>query len=136
MPKVKRTDRFAQVRSNIRHVGKVIDPDSCNSQQYGGMYMGAERGLTEAFYYNPHTGVKLNDNLIDYKPLLVNYLGPVDCHLLETGLSYGPYGATGIGESSAATGGPLQVAAVYNAIGKWIDLPITPDKVLRALGKG
>jgi hypothetical protein len=26
--------------------------------------MGAERGLTEAFYYNPHTGVKLNDNLI------------------------------------------------------------------------
>jgi CO/xanthine dehydrogenase Mo-binding subunit len=119
----------------VNDVGKVIDPDGCNGQQYGGSYMGVGRGLSEAFYYDPQTGVKLNDNLLDYKPLLMNDLGPVDCRLLETGLSYGPYGATGIGESSAAAGTSLQAPAVYNAIGKWIDLPITPDKVLKALGK-
>jgi CO/xanthine dehydrogenase Mo-binding subunit len=25
--------------------------------------------------------------------------------------------------------------AVHNAIGKWVDLPATPEKVLKALGK-
>jgi CO/xanthine dehydrogenase Mo-binding subunit len=119
----------------VNDVGKVIDPDSCNGQQYGGTYMGGGRSLTEAFCYDPQTGVKLNDNLIDYKPLLMNDLGPIDCHLVETGLAYGPYGTAGIGESSAATITSIQAPAVYNAIGKWIDLPITPDKVLKALGK-
>ena len=119
----------------VNDVGKVIDPDSCNGQQYGGTYMGAGRALTEAFYYDPQTGVKLNDNLVDYKPLLMNDLGPVDCRLVETGLSYGPYGTAGIGESAAAAGTSLHAPAVYNAIGKWVNLPITPDKVLNVLGK-
>jgi hypothetical protein len=30
----------------------------------------------------------------------------------------------------------LPVCAVANAIGKWIAPPVTPDKVLKALGKG
>jgi CO/xanthine dehydrogenase Mo-binding subunit len=50
-------------------------------------------------------------------------------------MGYGPYGSTGIGED-VATVVPLGLyLAVHNAIGKWVDLPTTPDKVLKALGK-
>ena len=42
----------------------------------------------------------------------------------------------GIGEDIGTVVPGLMAPAVYNAIGKWIDeLPITPDKVLKALGK-
>jgi hypothetical protein len=40
-------------------------------------------------------------------------------------------------DRSRATAAPLlPVCAVANAIGKWIAPPVTPDKILRALGKG
>jgi CO/xanthine dehydrogenase Mo-binding subunit len=34
------------------------------------------------------------------------------------------------------TAAALLVPAIYNAIGKWIEeIPVTPDRVLKALGK-
>ncbi len=49
---------------------------------------------------------------------------------------YGPFGAKGAGEAGIC---PLAAAlpnAIYNAIGVRItDYPVTPDKVLKALGK-
>jgi xanthine dehydrogenase molybdenum-binding subunit len=62
---------------------------------------------------------------------------PVDCIAIECALGYNVYGSCGIGENVGAvwSTGPLK-SAVYNAIGKWIDEhPLTPDKVLKALGK-
>jgi CO/xanthine dehydrogenase Mo-binding subunit len=54
---------------------------------------------------------------------------------METGMGYGPYGVIGIGEDVATVVPALIGPAVFNAIGVWIDdFPITPDKVLRALG--
>jgi hypothetical protein len=29
----------------------------------------------------------------------------------------------------------LIICAIHNAIGKWVDPPATPDKILKALGK-
>ena len=44
--------------------------------------------------------------------------------------------AAGIGEDVADHASSLLGPAIYNAIGAWInDYPITPDKVLEALGK-
>ena len=46
----------------------------------------------------------------------------------------GTFGAKGIGEMTANPPSPLIVNALHDAIGVWItDLPITPEKVLRAL---
>jgi CO/xanthine dehydrogenase Mo-binding subunit len=60
----------------------------------------------------------------------------VQCILNESHLGYAPYGAYGIGENIGAALSAITTSAVYNAIGKWVlDHPITPDKVLRALGK-
>ena len=78
----------------------------------------------------------LNGNLLDYKIATIKDIGPIDTILVETELGYGPYGLCGIGENIATAMPGLMAPAVYNAIGKWIyDYPITPDKILKALGK-
>jgi xanthine dehydrogenase molybdenum-binding subunit len=120
----------------VNDVGKAINPDAINGQQYGGAYMGIGRSKTEAVFYDPQTGVKLNDNHIGYPILTMNDLGPIDCHILESGLGYGAYGVYGCGESGAACTSTITAPAIYNAVGKWVtQFPTTPDRVLRALGK-
>jgi xanthine dehydrogenase molybdenum-binding subunit len=121
---------------NVNDVGKVINRGSCEGQQYGGTYMGVGRAKTEEVIYDPVTGVMLNGNLIDYKIATMLDVGPVDTILVETGMGYGPYGVVGIGEDVATVVPALLGPAVYNATGVWVDdYPITPDKVLGALGK-
>ena len=47
---------------------------------------------------------------------------------------YGPFGAKGMGEMVTNTQPPAIADAIYDACGVWIDsLPITPEKILRAL---
>ncbi len=121
---------------NVNDVGKAINPRSCEGQQYGGTYMGVGRAKTEEVVYDPVTGVMLNGNLLDYKIATALDVGDVETILVETGMGYGPYGVVGIGEDVATVVPALLGPAVHNAIGVWIDdFPITPEKVLRALGK-
>jgi CO/xanthine dehydrogenase Mo-binding subunit len=71
----------------VNDVGKCITPESLNGQQYGGVTMGLSHGRNEACVYDPATGVKLNDNLIDYMWCSFNDLiGHIDCQILENGL--------------------------------------------------
>ena len=121
---------------NVNDVGKAISPETVEGQMYGGTYMGVGRALTEELIWDRKTGVMLNRNLLDYKYAAINDSGPIEAIYLETGLGHGPYGACGIGESTPTIVPAMIGPAVYNAIGIWIDdYPITPDKVLKALGK-
>jgi len=121
---------------NVNDVGKVVSWEGCEAQQYGGTYMGVGRGLFEEIVHDPVTGVMLNGNLLDYKIATMNDIGPIETKLVESGMGYGPYGVVGIGEDIATVVPALLGPAVHNAIGVWIDdFPITPDVVLKALGK-
>lgn len=119
---------------NVNDVGKVINPDSCAGQQYGGTYMGVGRALFEEVVHDPATGVMLNGNLLDYKIATIGDCGPIDTHIVETRQGYGPYGSVGIGEDVATVIPALLTPAIYNATGAWIyEFPITPRIVLKAL---
>lgn len=121
---------------NVNDVGKVINRMSCEGQQYGGSIMGVSRAIFEEVIHDPVTGVMLNGNLLDYKIATIKDLGPIQTELVETGMGYGPYGLIGIGEDIATVVPGIMAPAVYNAIGKWIyEFPITPARVLQALGK-
>ena len=89
--------------------------------------------MTEDILYDKGTGVKLNTNMIEYKKPTMLDLAPVEMDLLETRAGNAAYGANGISHSLANT--HLVICAIQNAIGKWVDPPASPDKVLRALGK-
>ncbi len=121
---------------NVNDVGKAISIEGCHGQQYGGAIMGLGRGFTEDVIHDPNTGVILNGNLLNYKIPTMMDVGPIDTILVETGMGYGPYGVVGIGEDVATILPTLIGVAVHNATGKWVDrYPVTPDVVLRALGK-
>ncbi len=49
------------------------------------------------------------------------------------GASNAAYGGSSISHSLANT--HLVIMAIHNAIGKWVESPATPDRVLKALGK-
>ncbi len=121
---------------NVNDVGKAISPETVEGQMYGGTYMGLGRAFTEEMVWDPKTGVLLNRNLLDYKVATICDYPPAASIVIETGMGHGPYGSTGIGENTATMIPALLGPAVYNAIGAWVDdFPITPSKVLKALGK-
>jgi CO/xanthine dehydrogenase Mo-binding subunit len=121
---------------NVNDVGKVISWEGCEGQQYGGSYMAVGRGRSEEVIHDPVTGVMLNGNLLDYKIATIQDIGKVNTHLVETGLGYGPYGIVGIAEDVATVVPALISPAVHNALGVWVEeFPITPDRILKALGK-
>ena len=113
--------------------GKVIRRTSLESQIEQVMFFSEGCQLYEEFIFDEKTGVRLSTNMVEYKkPTIVDH-APVDMEFLETRAGNAVYGANGISHSLANT--HLVVAAIYNAIGKWVDPPATPDKVLKALGK-
>jgi len=113
--------------------GKVLRLTSFEGQLHQAMFFSHGGGLTEEFIYDKATGVKLSTNMFEYKKPTIMDLGPIDTYVVETRGGNACYGATGISHCMAAP--LLPVCAVANAIGKWIEPPATPDKVLKALGK-
>ena len=62
-------------------------------------------------------------------------LPQIETVLVEQPVPSGPFGAKGVGEIGVVGIAPAVANAVYNAIGVRLSLPITPQKVLEALGK-
>ncbi len=115
--------------------GKIISPSSWEGQIEGQCTratIGA--GMREELIWDKATGVKLNASTLEYKPPTILDNPTIQPIAVETRTGTGCYGASGnshhVGDKAVIT------LAVQNAIGKWIDdIPITPDKVLKALGK-
>lgn len=118
-------------------LGQSLNPNVNEAQLYGGAYQGLGVSGTEALFYDPRTGRRLNENLIGYPILTILDVGDIETPIIQTHLGWSTYGLCGCSEAGkAVTAAALLVPAVYNAIGKWIeDTPVTPDKVLKALGK-
>jgi CO/xanthine dehydrogenase Mo-binding subunit len=120
----------------LNDCGTVMYASGAESQQIGGQVMALGEAVTEEIIYDPIKGVPLNFNFIDYKMPTMADMPEIEPVLLEVWKGAGEYGACGIGEGTL-TCTPRAVAnAVYNAIGARVDeIPITPQKVLRALGR-
>jgi xanthine dehydrogenase molybdenum-binding subunit len=113
--------------------GKIMRRTSLESQIHQVMFFSEGCQRYEDFIYDDKTGVKLSTNMFEYKKPTILDHAKVDMELLETRSGNACYGANGISHSLANT--HLVISAIYNAIGKWVDPPATPDKVLKALGK-
>jgi CO/xanthine dehydrogenase Mo-binding subunit len=116
-------------------VGRALNPFALEQQIEGGVVMALGAVLTEQLLSDKATGLPLNPNMLDYKPLSIKD-APRDIQviLVEHPKDYGVFGAHGIGEPPMAPGAPAIANAVYNAVGIWItDMPITREKVLAAL---
>ncbi len=120
----------------VNDVGHLFNRRGAEAQQYGGAIMGLGRSATEEKVYCPKTGVGLNFDNIGYRIGTMNDYPDVQCIINESHQGYSSYGACGVGEDTGASLSGITAGAIYNATGKWaLDYPMTPDKVLKALGK-
>jgi CO/xanthine dehydrogenase Mo-binding subunit len=115
-------------------VGRAINPTLVEGQIEGGAVMGLGLGVLENCYpYYP--GVENRGGEFGaYLAPGMEGLPKLDTIIIENPSTGGPYGAKGIGEMANNPQPPAIAAAVYDAVGVWItELPITPERVLRAL---
>lgn len=114
-------------------VGQVLSRQAIKGQIYGGVVQGLGYALTEE--YRTNKGKNLNPNFLDYKILSAPDIDfPIEIECVETHDIAGPFGAKGVGEPGLVPTAPAIANAVYDAIGVRIkSLPITPEKVLKAL---
>ncbi|HOE18419.1 MAG TPA: xanthine dehydrogenase family protein molybdopterin-binding subunit [Syntrophorhabdaceae bacterium] len=113
-------------------VGKAINPLLLEGQIYGGGLQGIGYALGEKMIYEK--GYLKNGNFLDYKMPTVKDVPYVQPVIVESDEKDGPFGAKGIGEPGLVPTAPAIANAVYDAVGVRIkDLPITPEKVLKAL---
>ncbi|HPP06104.1 MAG TPA: xanthine dehydrogenase family protein molybdopterin-binding subunit [Syntrophorhabdaceae bacterium] len=122
---------------NATDVGQIIDPLGLEGQLNACLgSAGIDSAIFEETVLDKRTGHILNANLIDYKWRTTAELPEIEHVVLETPFPSHRFHAVGVGEIATSPGPSAVLMAVSNAIGRWIyEYPITPDKVLKALGK-
>ncbi len=115
-------------------VGQAINPLSAEGQLEGGALYGLGYGMIEEVILDK--GNTLTPSLAEYLiPTSVD-APDVKTIMIESGGGVGPFGAKGLGEPSCVSVAPAFANAVSDATGVRIyDLPVTPEKILKALGK-
>jgi CO/xanthine dehydrogenase Mo-binding subunit len=114
-------------------VGKAINPFTCLGQIEGGMVHGIGPALFEEMIIGQRGQVE-NTSFLDYKMPRALDIPEITSIIVEAPHREGPWGAKGIGEMTVVPMAAAIANAIDDAVGVRIkDLPITPDKILRAL---
>jgi 4-hydroxybenzoyl-CoA reductase subunit alpha len=121
-------------------IGRALNPTLARGQVIGGVYMGLSEALMEeqSFRRLPEklSGALVHraPSMLDYKSLTSLDMPDVEVALIEDPDPNCPYGAKEVGQGPLLPVMPALANAIYAAVGVRIDeIPITPDKVLKAL---
>ena len=116
-------------------IGRSINPMLVIGQVEGSVYMGLGEILMEEMVYRENRNVVHKfPSMLEYKSPTTMEMCDVETYLIEDPDPNGPFGAKEVGQGPLLPVPPAVANAVYNAVGVRIDeVPITPEKVLRAL---
>jgi CO/xanthine dehydrogenase Mo-binding subunit len=117
-------------------VGKAINPQRCLSQAEGAAVQGLGQAMFEQLSYSGQTWP--NAEPLRYRaPRIADVPKQFETLVLEQELGPGPFGAKGVGEAGNLTTPAAIANAIADATGARVtDLPLTSDKVLRAIWLG
>ncbi|MGH7769797.1 MAG: xanthine dehydrogenase family protein molybdopterin-binding subunit, partial [Candidatus Binatia bacterium] len=120
---------------SVADVGKAIHPEGCVGQEEGAAMMGIGHTMFEQMVYEG--GQLVNSSLIDYRvPRFCDVPREFETVLVENEDGPGPHGARGMGEGGLVSVAPAITNALARGYGVRInDLPLTPERVWRALKK-
>jgi 4-hydroxybenzoyl-CoA reductase alpha subunit len=121
-------------------IGRTVNPVLARGQVEGSVYMGLAEALMEEQVFR-RLPPKMSHALVHKIPSLLEYKSPtsldmpeVDTILIEDPDPNCPFGAKEAGQGPLLPVMPAVANAIFDAVGVRIDeLPITPDKVLKAL---
>ncbi len=123
----------------VEDCGTIINPQLVDEQMRGGIVQGIGAALFEHCLYDER-GQLTNGNMADYLVPMAAEMPDIECGHVVSPTADSELGAKGAGEAGTA-GAP---ACVMNAINDALrplgaapltDMPFTPGKILRALGK-
>lgn len=116
-------------------IGRVLNKKTMENQFYGGITQGIGIALMEQRVMDQAAGKMLNPNMHDYKIPTIKDIPEIEVIIVsDADTKISRVGAKGTGEPAIIPTPGAIANAVYNAIGVRIkSLPITPDKVLKAL---
>lgn len=116
----------------VQDGGLILNPLTTRSQVNGGILMGIGYALFEERVMDERSGVVLNPNYETYKLVGMADVPQIDVILLD----FPERGVIGIGEPVHIPTAAAIANAVANALGVRVhEIPITPDRVLSALGQ-
>ena len=116
----------------VHDVGTILNPVTHQGQIEGGVIQGLGYALMEEII--SEEGQVSTLSLGDYKIPTMPDIPELETLLLESSTGQAPYQTKGIGENSNIPVAGAIANAVYDAVGvRIMDLPITAEKVLRAL---
>jgi carbon-monoxide dehydrogenase large subunit len=123
----------------VEDCGTVINPQLVDEQVRGGVVQGIGAALYEHCLYD-ETGQLLNGNLMDYLLPMANEMPDIEVGHVVTPTADSELGAKGAGEAGTA-GAPGSVMNALNDALRplnaalLVEMPFTPERVLRALGR-
>jgi carbon-monoxide dehydrogenase large subunit len=123
----------------VDDVGRVINPMIVHGQIHGGIAQGIGQTLLEQIVHDAATGQILTASFMDYTMPRADDLPHLVTAMNEVPSPKNPLGVKGAGEGGitgalAAVVGAVSDAASVHGV-RHIDMPVTPEKVLRAIGK-
>jgi len=119
---------------NALDLGKAINPALATGQVEGAVTMALGYALSEEVKFDEQGRVR-NPGFVDYKLMSTLDMPQMTTILVEDTEYTGPFGAKSAGEVPTNGMAPAIANAIYDALGIRIrSLPITPEKILHALG--
>ncbi|MFA6675470.1 MAG: molybdopterin cofactor-binding domain-containing protein [Bacilli bacterium] len=113
--------------------GTTINPMLARGQVEGGIVQGYGMASCEAVIYNK-AGKLLTNNFLTYHIPTHKEITKLTTEFADSYDPTGPFGAKSVGEIGIDTPPAVLCNAIYNAVGVRInDLPITPEKILKAM---
>ena len=123
----------------VHDFGVVLNPLLLKGQIDGGIAQGLGQALLEEIVYGKD-GQLLTGSLMDYQVPRAADFPPIDFISCPTPAPSNPWGVKGCGEAGCAAAPPAVVNAVIDALQPYgvrhIDMPLTPEKVWRAMQAG
>jgi len=118
---------------DVHDSGTVINPDLLGAQIEGALFMGMGEAMYEEVLFDDK-GNPLNANLAEYRVPTSLDVPRMHSQLVDSYEPSGPWGAKEVGEGATLPTMGCYANAIYDAIGVRIyDLPLTPEKVWRAI---
>ena len=122
----------------VDDVGKVINPLIVDGQVHGGIAQGVAQALWEGASYD-EDGRLQTASLMDYALPKAEFFPPLEIDRTETPTNVNALGVKGAGEAGTIASTPAVVNAVLDALAPLgithIDMPLTPEKVWRAMNQ-
>jgi CO/xanthine dehydrogenase Mo-binding subunit len=118
----------------VQDVGRAIHPSYVEGQMQGGAVQGIGWALNEEYVFDAE-GRMENAGFLDYRMPVASDLPMIDTVMVEVPNPRMPFGAKGVAEVPIVPPTATIANAVRSAVGVRIsDLPISPPKLLAALG--